>query len=74
MWPRRAARILGPEERKLEEGDPKHKMIPIEKAIGEVAGSLPVRRTPKSKEEAPATFLRRLPSKAASGRVLTGGQ
>jgi hypothetical protein len=68
LWPPRAQRFLGPEEKRLEEGG--GGAIPIDQAIAALAGKLPARKG----SPAPETYLRRLPSKAASGRAETGGQ
>jgi hypothetical protein len=62
LWPRR---VFPPSE---EEKDP------IARAIARAAGKLKVREGTEAETAPPAGYLRRLPSKASSGRTDTGEQ
>jgi hypothetical protein len=73
FWPARAKRVLKPEERQLEQGDPRKQTLPIDRAVRDVLGS-GLLRARETDAEPPPNALRRLPSKAASGRTFTGGQ
>jgi hypothetical protein len=70
LFPPRAAWVLEPEEKLLDEGG--KRALPIQEAIADLAGKLPSRGKPKQ-DGPPANFQRQLPSKASSGRTDTGG-
>jgi hypothetical protein len=72
MLPPRAEEYFADQKRILAEGDPKEGVLPINEAMSELAAALSKR--PHGKREPPPFFSVRLPSKAASGRLSTGGQ
>jgi hypothetical protein len=78
LWPRRAEEGYAGQEKRLKSRgkDPKtgDTYIPIDEAIEQLAGKLPVRGGEPAQTRPPQTYLRQLPSKAASGRAQTGGQ
>ena len=70
LYPPRAEEYLDAQKKLLADGDPKKGIEEVSLAIEALAGRLPVR---EGAAEAPVSFSRRLPSKAASGRKFTGG-
>jgi hypothetical protein len=70
--PPRAQSFLAGQEQILAEGAPRAGILPITTALRNLAGKLPVLKKPAN--GAPENFTTRLPSKAASGRLTTGGQ
>lgn len=71
LFPPRAETYVKPQLKMLEAGNPARNVEAISKAIDQLADRLPTRAGAAA---APATNTVRLPSKAASGRVTTGGQ
>jgi hypothetical protein len=76
LHPPRAADYATPREGQLRKGGPDEGVLPIDRALEQYATEL-AGQDEQSKRKvpaAPAAFSVRLPSKAASGRVETGGQ
>lgn len=71
LFPPRAANYYRADLERLANGDPVRGVEKIATTFEAMEGRLPTR---KSAEAPPATYTIRLPSKAASGRVETGGQ
>jgi hypothetical protein len=71
LLPPRAAEYTGPREQQLRQGNAAQGVLPIDKAMAELAGQL---KATRGAEGPPRSYMIRLPSKAASGRVETGGQ
>jgi hypothetical protein len=69
LFPPRAQITLQPQEEMLKKGNKKERVLPIAEAINDLAGHLPAEEHPP-----PPGFGVPLPSKAASGRVETGGK
>jgi hypothetical protein len=69
LYPPRARSFLEKQKQELKDGNLSENIEPIDKAMAQLAGRLPAR-----KQAPPAGFGVALPSKAASGRVETGGQ
>jgi hypothetical protein len=70
LMPPRARESLAAQEKLLAEGDRDNGILSINEAIEQI--KLPSRKGPDS--AAPASFSRRLPSKASAGRRTTGGE
>lgn len=76
LFPPRAAEDAAPRQAQLREGDAGKGVLPIGSAMKQYAEGLADGGAKGKGQEAaaPTTFTIRLPSKAASGRVETGGQ
>jgi hypothetical protein len=70
LWPERAEQYAAPRRKELDKGDEKTGAVPIQEALRALPGLLPAQKGPTPG----AYYGRRLPSKAASGRVETGGE
>ena len=72
LMPPRAGEYFQSQENLLTQGDPAKGVLPIQTAIKQLADKLPHRKGPDS--AAPRNFHPPLPSKAAAGRIATGGK